>query len=113
MPAEAREVLRATSERLVEMKSFDAAPRALRDSVFFAEDERRPMKPVDEAACDNPRHSDVPSWRGDDQRATLAQVLRPRDCLVGDARLQLLPLGIGAVELLRQRPRFRGILGEQ
>src|SRR5439155_20472544 len=113
MPTEAGEVLGAARQRLVEMKSLDAPARSLGDAVLFAEDERGPVEPIDQPAGDDAGHADVPSLRRNDERAPLAQFLRLRDRLVGDARLQLLPLGVRAVQFFRQSTRLRRISTEQ
>ena len=112
--AESGEMLRAARQRVVQMESFHAASGSLRDAAFLlAEHQRRPVEAFDQTARDDARHAEVPAARRHDQSAPVPELPRLRASLLRDARLQLLPLGVSAIELFGQRARLAGISSEE
>ena len=98
--AELRQVVRAAGQRVVEMKALHAAPGPLGDTALLGNDQRGPVEPFHQPRRHDSDHTDVPPRRRHHQRPPLlrrSELLRMRDGLARDPRLQLLPLGVGAV----------------
>ena len=114
--AELRQVVRATGQRVVEVKALHAAPGPLRDAALLGNDQRGPVEPFHQPRRDDSDHTDVPPRRRHRPRPPLlrrSELFRMRDGLARDPRLELLPLGVGAVELFGEEARFAQVLAEQ
>ena len=107
MAAEAGEQIGHRFERVQQVKRRDAAARALRLAVFFAQHEHRPVEAFHQAAGDDADHAAMPVEPGEHQRGLI----------VGDGHAgaflqhQAHDLGLGLAALLIERVELRGEAG--
>src|SRR5919202_6496093 len=117
MAAEALELVRAGAEARVEVERGDRPARPLPEVVGAGDQHDRPVEPLYEPRGDDPDHALVPPLVREHVAAVGPASLRPgldlRERLAEDALLDRLPLAVQRLELRREAPRPRRVVGEQ
>ena len=115
--AEALRCAGARAEARVQVERRHRAARALPLAVGAGDQHDRPVVALDEPRGDDADHALVPALAGDDVAAPAAARLGPRldlvDRLARDPLLDGLPLAVQRLELLGERLRLVGVLGQQ